>query len=81
MKINGYENGELPIEEIRFFDLAEVGVEATPEELRKLATFLQAAADNMERMGTSYTHEHLSDKQPGFEGSPHFVVFNSELSE
>jgi len=30
----------------------------------------------MERMGISYSHEHLADKQLGFESSPHFVVFN-----
>jgi len=77
LKISGYEIGDIPIEEIKFIDLAEITVEATPEELRKIANFLNTAADNMEKMGRSYDHEHLGDKQPGFQDSPHFTVFNS----
>jgi hypothetical protein len=77
MKIVGYEETDLPIEEIKFIELASVQLEATPEELRKMAVFLSSAADDMESMGAVYDHEHLSDKQPGFEVSPHVVVCRS----
>jgi len=76
MNIHGYSNQGLPIEKIRPEELAEITLVASPTELRKIAAFLISAADNMERMGISYSHEHLADKQPGFESSPHFVVFN-----
>lgn len=77
MNIYGYSNQGLPIEEIRPEELAEITLVASPTELRKIAAFLISAADNMERMGISYSHEHLADKQLGFDSSPHFVVFNS----
>jgi hypothetical protein len=44
-------NSDLPIDEIEFIELAQVSLEAKPEELRKIAGFLMTAADNMERMG------------------------------
>lgn len=77
MKITGYSvsESELPIEEVQFIDLAQVSLEANPQELRKIAGFLMAAADDMEKMGERYDHEHLCDKQSGFEGSPHIIVF------
>lgn len=76
MKVIGYDarQREFPIEKINFIELAEITVTATPDELRKLASFLSTAADNMEQMGDEYDHEHLTDQQPGFENSPHFVV-------
>lgn len=80
MKIYGYSNQDLSIEDIAPVELAEITLNATPEEARKIATFLLLAADSMERMGDSYSHVHLADLQPGFESSPHFTVFNSELS-
>lgn len=77
MRIVGYEEADLPIEEIKFIELAEVSLEATPEELRKMAAFLNAAADDMEIMGPLFDHEHLSDRQPGCEGPPQVIVFRS----
>jgi len=41
---------------------------ANPAELRKIARFLQSAADEMERMGKDYSHLHLSDRDKTFEG-------------
>ena len=58
--------------------LAEITLVASPEELRKIAAFISAAADNMERMGPVYSHEHLADTTPGFEGAPHFVVAKAD---
>ncbi|MDR6841756.1 Imm32 family immunity protein [Pseudoxanthomonas sacheonensis] len=80
MKIYGYSDQGLPIEDIVPVELAEITLNATPDETRKIAAFLLSAADSMERMGDSYSHVHLADVQPEFEGSPHFTVFNSELS-
>ncbi|MGO1072511.1 Imm32 family immunity protein [Lysobacter sp. CA199] len=47
---------------------------ASPEELRRIAAFLAQAADTMERMGAAYGHEHLCDRQPGFDDAPQWVV-------
>ena len=80
MKIYGYSDQGLPIEDIESVELAEITLNATPDETRKIAAFLLSAADAMERMGQSYGHVHLADLQPGFENSPHMTVFNSELS-
>jgi uncharacterized protein YacL (UPF0231 family) len=79
MKLSGYgyKDENQPIELTDFLELAEISLFATPEEIRKIASFLNASADNMEKMGNHYDHEHLSDKQNGFNDSPHFVVFNA----
>lgn len=76
MKIYGYSDEGLAAEEVRPKELAEITLVATPSELRKIVAFLAMAAEKMEQMGSVYEHEHLADKQPGFEESPHFVVFN-----
>ena len=80
MKISGYSDQGLPIEEITHVDLAEITLMATPTEARKLAAFLLHASSEMERMGAFYSHLHLADSQTGFENSPHLTVFNAELS-
>ena len=77
MKIYGYKieeanGGVFP------YELAEITLSATPTELRDIARFLVGTAENMEKMGKKYSHEHLSDKIKAFENSPHFVVFPSE---
>lgn len=76
MKICGYSEQALEAEQVRPSSLAEITLIASPDELRLIATFLLSAADKMESMGSTYDHEHLSDRQPGFDSSPHFVVFN-----
>jgi hypothetical protein len=80
MKIRGYSGKGLPIDDIRPEELAEITLVASPTELRLIAAFLSAAADKMEQMGASYGHEHLADREPGFQDSPHVVVFNSEVT-
>ena len=54
--------------------LTEVTLVASPAELRRIADFLLAGAASMERMGESFDHEHLSDKDRSFESSPHLVI-------
>ena len=74
MKLFGYVESDLPVEEIVPSELAEVTVCASPESLRVMATFLNHCAAEMERMGETYDHIHLSDRHKQFESSPHFVV-------
>lgn len=79
MKIYGYADEGLPVEDINPSELAEIAVVATPEELRSIAAFLLLSASQMDEMGERFGHLHLADKQPEFRDSPHFVVFNSNL--
>lgn len=74
MKLYGYPEGSVPIEEIVPASLVEITLCATPAELRKMAQFLESCAAEMERMGSEYDHVHLSDRLKEFESSPHFVV-------
>ena len=78
MKLYGYKDEGLEPGEIVPSVLAEITLVATPEELRIIAAFLVSAANSMEKMGKSYSHEHLSDKKPQFKNSPHFVVAREE---
>ena len=77
MKLYGYPGKGLPIEDIVSAELAEVTVNATPTELRRMADFLGFCASEMERMGATYDHVHLSDRMKEFRGSPHFVVMRA----
>ncbi len=81
MKIHGYANEGLAIEEIVPVELAEITLVATPAELRRIAKFLENCANGMEARGKLWEHEHLADKDRRFHGSPHFVVFNSECDQ
>jgi hypothetical protein len=78
VEIHGYADEDLEVEEIVPAKLAEITLVATPEELRRIARFLENCANGMESHGKSWEHEHLSDKDAYFEVSPHFVVFNPE---
>jgi hypothetical protein len=78
VKIHGYANEGLKTEEIVPVELAEITLVATPQELRRMAKFLENCANGMETRGKSWEHEHLSEKDRLFENSPHFVVFNPE---
>lgn len=74
MKLYGYTVEEAQTKGVIPSTLAEVTLVASPAELRRIAAFLSSAAANMEKMGRTYSHEHLSDKAQGFKRSPHFVV-------
>jgi hypothetical protein len=80
MKIYGYEKGRVVEHSSDVTELAEITLIATPEELRKIARFVEAAADGIEKRGKNYSHEHLSDKEAGFENSPHLVIFNPDAT-
>lgn len=81
MKIHGYAGEEKEIEDIVPDQLAEITLIASPEELRRIARFLEDCANGMEARGKSWEHEHLSDKDKYFKNSPHFVVFNPEYGQ
>jgi hypothetical protein len=74
MQLHGYPDQGLPIEKIVPAQLAEVTLVATAAELRRIAEFLSFCATEMERMGTTYDHVHLSDHMKDFRSSPQFVV-------
>lgn len=74
MKLSGYSDTGLPIDEIVHPTLAEVTPCATPVELRRMAEFLVHCANEMKRMGSSYDHLHFSDGMKEFRSSPHLVV-------
>lgn len=76
MKIHGYAGDGCEVEDVVPAELAEVTLVATPEELRRIARFLEDCANGMEARGKSWEHEHLSDKDRHFVDSPHFVVFS-----
>jgi hypothetical protein len=78
MKIYGYADEGLPIEDIVPSTLAEVTICANSKELRRMAEFFAFCASEMERMGADYDHVHLSDQMREFRSSPHFVVAKSE---
>ncbi len=78
MKLYGYVAGTRELADAQPKALDEVTLVASPAELRKIAAFIEAAAISMEKMGGSYDHEHLSDKNPSFSGSPHFVISRSQ---
>lgn len=81
MKLYGYKNGERDSEDIEPSELAEITLVANADELRKIARFIEAAAEGIENRGKDWEHEHLSDKYREFENSPHFVVFNPEANQ
>jgi hypothetical protein len=56
--------------------LREVTLVATPAELRRIAQFLLDGASSMERLGASFSHEHLSDLDPEIETSPNLIISN-----
>jgi len=56
-----------------------VGIAASPEKLRAIATFLNNAADELEEMGNDFDHLHLMDEWDGWtDGDPDIQVFHEE---
>jgi hypothetical protein len=59
-------------------ELAEVTLAATPAQLRKIARFIESAADGLEKHGSNFGHEHLAHAVPEFEGAPEFIILNPQ---
>lgn len=49
-------------------ELSEVTIVAGPRELRRIAEFLNVAADAIETHGERFDHEHLSEASPDWRG-------------
>jgi hypothetical protein len=60
MRLFGYADEGLPIDEINPATLAEVTLCATPVELRRMAEFLTFCALEMDRMRDAYDHVRTS---------------------
>lgn len=54
--------------------LGEVTIAASPVVLRLIAKFLNHVADQMEKRGASFGHEHLQDFDRRLPSSPAFIV-------
>lgn len=78
MKVHGYAKEEHDVENLIPSELTEITLVASPDELRRIAKFLNHCASEIESSGKSWCHEHLSDKDKSFLNSPHFVVFDPE---
>ncbi len=78
MKRYGYTDKARLAEDAVPAELAEISLVAAPDELRRIARFLETCASNMETRGRMWEHEHLADKDRSFAGSPHFIVFNPD---
>ena len=74
MKLFGHSDFSGEDDTVRPAALAEITLNASPHELRAMAKFLSECADEMDRMGATFDHVHLSDRVKSFDGSPHFVV-------
>jgi hypothetical protein len=74
LKIYGYAVGEREDQPPQPSELAEVTINASPDELREMSKFLADCASEMDRLGRTYDHVHLSDRIKAFRSSPHFVV-------
>jgi hypothetical protein len=82
MKIYGYAEDERDEALVSSKALAEITLCADPKELRRMAEFFAACAEEMERMGEDYDHAHLGDRMKEFDGSsPHLVVCKAENND
>jgi hypothetical protein len=77
MKIFGYEVSEGQNDTCEPAELAEITLNATPDELRRISKFLTDVADQMSGWKDKTHHRHLSDVDKSFQSSPHFVVYLS----
>lgn len=74
MKAYAYPIGE-PLNEYGLLELKEVSLSADSKAVRAIAQFLIHAADEMDRLGKSYDHEHMQDTSEAWqEDWPDFVV-------
>jgi hypothetical protein len=78
VKIHGYAKEEQDVENSTPSEISEITLFASSDELRRIAKFLEHCAGEIDSRGTSWCHEHLSDKDKSFKNSPHFVVFNPD---
>jgi hypothetical protein len=57
-----------------------IGISTSPETLRAIAKFISEAADELEEMGSDFSHLHLMDEWSGWtEGTPDIQIFNEKI--
>ena len=57
-----------------------IGISAEPNTLRAIAKFISEAADELEEMGSDFSHVHLMDEWAGWkEGSPDIQIFKDKI--
>ena len=77
MKITGYKKEDTELEGCMV--LSDIGIMASSQTLRELATFLNFAADEMDELGDDYDHLHLMDKWSNWkEGFPGIQVLSTK---
>jgi hypothetical protein len=62
MNLKAYGRGKV-ISKDGLFQLTEVSLVGTPDELKSLAKFLEEAAATKERVGEGFGHRHLRDEK------------------
>ncbi|WP_290509056.1 hypothetical protein [Alcanivorax sp.] len=77
MEFFGYTEELLQVDSPQPAKLPEVTISASPSELRALAHFLWASADEMEAKGNQFEHEHF-EFDPG--SNPALVVSNPDAA-
>ena len=77
MKLYGYSDGYRKEDNPKIHTLGEVTLSASPEELKKIAKFLIKSASEMEKYGTDYGHEHLSDFDDTFSYERDIIIANA----
>ena len=61
MKMYAYPAGD-PLNEYGLLELKDVSFSADAKTIREIARFLNEAADEMEKLGSSFDHIHMQDK-------------------
>lgn len=74
MILKGYEKKANDEDDNPVLELDELLLEVDSNELRMISEFLLNTANNMDKMGSTYDHEHLSDANKYFEAFSHIVV-------
>lgn len=78
MKILGYKREGSDAEEL--LEMAEISISVDPETFRAIALFFNTAADEIEKHGIGYEHEHLRDAWPKCkENYPDLQAYNNLL--
>lgn len=77
MKLFGYPSKDY--DEAHSLELNEITVAADPQELRRIASFFEQAAVDIEKYGANFEHAHLMDDQEGFNEDADIQVYNSAL--
>lgn len=78
MKIYGYTDAGRAPSQAKPSLLSEVTIAASPHELRMIARFIINFANDIEKHGKNWEHEHLSDNYSEFENAPQFIIYNAD---